>query len=573
MDAGATYAGLTDISLAKGVEQVLAMAHRWILLVAGFGLVVSLINFALLMLKMHLISGLLDAGSWDTLLSASQFWVVIYIGLVCLGLLQSIAVKHLSRHIADQLTVQALLGVVLHSKEGPASLHAVLEDLETVRETVAGFAARMLVQLAVTPVLVPLAFLLHWALGIVCCLFCIVLAVFSLVIVRALKHQEGVAAASIAKVYGGAVDAMRAGEAVLAMGMLPGLARQWVSTSAERLETVWTTQRAVARLQLAQGLIIGFCRGAFLFTVFGIALLGSSMNTVFSGAAILVMEIYGPFTSLGPTVSQCVAAAGAWRRLRRLAVETRNPQLGGHAFPCPEGRLVAEHLSFTFGGSQPFLLRNIELAVEPGSLIAIVGGSGSGKSTLLRLFLGLHRPSLGGVYLDGHATSQWDRRDLARHVGFLPQQPLLPRGTVAEVIARLGQLDMELVIEAARRAGAHELIAGLPLGYATPVAGNYQFSMGQRHRIAIARALYGRPKLLLLDDLGGSLDATGEAEMATMLAGLRREGTSIVFTTQRPALLQAADRVLALRNGTLVPADGEVLRLPDRTAPQDRRFA
>jgi ABC-type protease/lipase transport system fused ATPase/permease subunit len=207
------------------------------------------------------------------------------------------------------------------------------------------------------------------------------------------------------------------------------------------------------------------------------------------------------------------------------------------------------------------LLRNVELTVEPGSIIAIVGQSGSGKSTLLRILVGLLRPSAGGVYLDGHATSQWDRRDFARHVGFLPQQPLLSRGTAAEVIARLEEPDMELVLEAARRGGAHDVIAGLPNGYATPLSGTYQLSMGQRHRIALARALYGRPKLLLLDELAGSMDSEGEAHVAELLQQLREEGTSVIFTTHRPSLVAVADRVLALRNGTLVPAGEELPRL------------
>jgi ATP-binding cassette subfamily C protein len=197
----------------------------------------------------------------------------------------------------------------------------------------------------------------------------------------------------------------------------------------------------------------------------------------------------------------------------------------------------------------------VDLAVRPGEVVALVGASGSGKSTLLRLLLGVIRPMAGGAYLDGHATHQWDRRDLARHVGFLPQDHLLSRGTAAEVIARLEEPDMALVLDAARRAGAHETIVALPQGYATPIAGAaWQLSMGQRQRIALARALYGRPPVLLLDELAGSMDAEGEAQVAALLAALREEGCAVVFTTHRPSLLATADRVLALRNGVLAPA-------------------
>jgi ABC-type protease/lipase transport system fused ATPase/permease subunit len=295
-----------------------------------------------------------------------------------------------------------------------------------------------------------------------------------------------------------------------------------------------------------------------------LALSGESINAALFGAIFLMSRVTGPFIGIGRSARDIADGLAAWRRLRALIDGSPMPP-EGIAFPCPEGRLVVEHMGFTFRGPQPTLLRNIELTVEPGEIVAIIGASGSGKSTLLRLLVGMYRPGSGGVYLDGHATYQWDRRDLARHVGFLPQESLLSRGTAAEVIARLETPDMALVLDAARRAGAHDTIIGLPLGYATPISGGFQLSMGQRQRIALARALYGRPKLLLLDELAGSMDAEGEAHVTTLLAALREEGTSVVFTTHRPSLLAAADRIFALRNGTLVTAGEDQPKLPRRT--------
>ncbi|WP_176953084.1 ATP-binding cassette domain-containing protein [Belnapia rosea] len=522
---------------------------------------------------MSSLQGVLTSGAWYALRSTSAVWIILCIGIAILGLLQSVAARHLARHLADQLAVPALLAVAQHAERGHASLQAVLQDIETVRDTVSGFVGRVFVSIVMTPFLIPLTFAIHWALGLVIALFCLTMALISLGLVRTLGQRQHVAAASTSRIYGLTLDAMRSGEAVLAMGMLPRLGRLWVKQGSRSAREIWQADESAARLRFLSDLTVGLFRGALLFTMVGLPFFGASIHGAFAGAAILVGQVASPFGMLGQTIDRWTEATAAWHRLRRLADNTARANAPGLAFPCPEGRLVAEHLSFTFGGNQPFLLRNVELAVEPGQTIAILGGSGSGKSTLLRLLLGLHRPSVGGVYLDGHATSQWDRRDLARHVGYLPQQPLLARGTVAEVIARLEQPDMDLVLEAARQAGAHEIIAGLPLGYATPVAGNYQFSMGQRHRIAIARALYGQPRLLLLDELAGSLDAEGEAEVVALLARLRQEGRSVVFTTHRPALLRMADRVLALRNGTLVPAGGDLHRLPATAAAAGRRLA
>lgn len=366
------------------------------------------------------------------------------------------------------------------------------------------------------------------------------------------------------------VDAMQSGEAVLAMGMLRRLSERWISVSAARSEESWTAEEAVAWVQFLHQVVIGLFRGVVMFAMVGIGLAGGHPNDALSGEIIVIFQVITPFATLGNTIETWGEASAAWGRLRRLASNVTQAPLQGLAFPVAQGRLVAERLSFRFDARDPPILRDIDLAVEPGQLIGILGGPGSGKTVLMRLLLGLHPPSAGGVFLDGHATSQWDRRDLARHIGYLPQQPQLGSGTVAEVIARLEEPDPELVIDAARRAGAHDLIAGLPLGYATPLGQGTKLSLGQQHRIAIARALYGRPKLLLLDELGGSLDAEGEADVAAMLGRLRREGGSAVFTTHRPALLGLADRVLAIRNGTLVSAGGAAHHLFASPVPERR---
>ncbi|MBL6080550.1 ATP-binding cassette domain-containing protein [Belnapia sp. T18] len=472
--------------------------------------------------------------------------------------------------MADRLTTPALLAVAQHAKNGTTSLYEVLRDLQLVREAVSGFAGKMLVSMAMTPILLPLAFLVHWALAVIILLFCLAMALISLAMMGTMGRQRRLAAGNAAAVFGMTVDTMRSGEAVLAMGMLPRLARRWLSASSARAEESWRAEEAVARVQFLHQLALGLFRGAVMFAVTGITLAGGHMSSTFGGAAVLIMQVVTPFATLGNTIETWGEASAAWARLRRLASNVTQAPLQGLAFPVTQGRLVAERLSFRFDTRSPPILRNIDLAVEPRQLIGILGGPGSGKTTLMRLLLGLHQPSAGGVFLDGHATSQWDRRDLARHIGYLPQQPQLGSGTVAEVIARLEEPDPELVMDAARRAGAHDLIAGLPLGYATPLGQGTKLSLGQQHRIAIARALYGRPKLLLLDELGGSLDAEGEADVAAMLGRLRREGGSAVFTTHRPALLRMADRVLAIRNATLVPAGSAMHPHSDRSLPERR---
>jgi ABC-type protease/lipase transport system fused ATPase/permease subunit len=369
---------------------------------------------------------------------------------------------------------------------------------------------------------------------------------------------------------------MRSGEAVLAMGMLPRLVRHWVATAAEGSAEAWACERRAERLRTLLELLVGALRGSIIFVMAALTLSGQNVNAAFAGSILVIGMVVSPFLGLGTHLRSLSEAMAAWQRLRAMMRATAAiPE--GIAFPPPAVRLTMEHMSFGFRGPQPALFRNLRLEVGPGEIVAIVGPSGSGKSTLLRLLMGILRPNGGGVYLDGHATSQWDRRELARHIGYLPQDALLSRASAAEVIARLEAPDMPAVIEAAQQAGAHATIIGLPFGYATPLTGGYELSMGQRHRIALARALYDRPRLLVLDELAGSLDAQGEAEVARLLLRLRAEGTSVVFTTHRPSLLATADRVLAIRQGQLLPAGEDAPRLPapERTPqaalPQARR--
>jgi ATP-binding cassette subfamily C protein len=263
------------------------------------------------------------------------------------------------------------------------------------------------------------------------------------------------------------------------------------------------------------------------------------------------------------------AARAAWVRLSRL-LAAPPPLAGTRAFPCPEGRLVVERLTATVPGVPRPLLREVSLVVAPGDVVALAGAAGSGKSTLLRLIAGARRPQAGAAFLDGHATWQWDREDFARHVGMMPQEAVLTEGTVAEAIARLGTPDMEAVLRAARSAGADRLIAGLPFGYATRIGPDTPLSMGQKQRIALARAVYGNPRLVLLDEPGAWLDQAGEAALLRLIAELKARGTAVLLTSHKQSLLRIADRMVVLRNGVLLSAGRPqpLLPAPKRQPPK-----
>ncbi|MGI4795045.1 MAG: ATP-binding cassette domain-containing protein, partial [Janthinobacterium lividum] len=280
-----------------------------------------------------------------------------------------------------------------------------------------------------------------------------------------------------------------------------------------------------------------------------LALNGRSSSGSMVAGNMIRARLLMPFASIAATRRQWTDARAAWQRLRTALARTA-PRRNLEALPAPAPRLVIENLAYLLPGADRPVLRGVSFAVEPGEAIAIVGPSSAGKSTLLRLIMGIVPPTAGGVYLDGSSTYLWEREDFAQHVGYVPQRPTLLDESVADNIARMRRHDLTSVIVAAKRAGLHRVIAELPSGYSTQVVGNL-LSGGQRQRLALARALYGGPRLLVFDEPTAFLDQVGEKHFFAVLAELRRDGVTVLLATHRPNLLKAVDKVLVLRDGVV----------------------
>ena len=238
----------------------------------------------------------------------------------------------------------------------------------------------------------------------------------------------------------------------------------------------------------------------------------------------------------------------AFRRLSELlgAAEAQPARM---PLPAPRGRLIAQNLMFRAPQGERMLIAGVSLELDAGESLAIIGPSGAGKSTLARLLTGVWKPTAGVVRLDEADLSQWPREDLGPWLGYVPQDVELFPGTVAENIARLGVVDSAQVVKAAQRAHVHELILSLPEGYDTMVdPQSAVISPGQRQRIALARALYGEPKLVILDEPNSNLDGAGEQALAGTLKALRGQAT-VVVVTHRATLIQHVDKMLVLDAG------------------------
>jgi ABC-type protease/lipase transport system fused ATPase/permease subunit len=237
--------------------------------------------------------------------------------------------------------------------------------------------------------------------------------------------------------------------------------------------------------------------------------------------------------------------------------------------PRPQGRLAVEGVSFREAGSERMIVFNVAFELAPGEALAVIGPSAAGKSTLARLLIGVWTPTAGTVRLDGANVAHWPRKDLGPWIGYVPQDVELFDGSVADNIARLGEVDSEAVVAAAKRANAHDMVLTLPQGYETPVGEHgARLSPGQRQRVALARALYGNPRLVVLDEPNSNLDGAAEIALAQAMSTLRNEGVTSVVVTHRPSLIAHVDKILVLDSGRVQqfgPA-GEVMKAMQRQA-------
>lgn len=524
--------------------------------------------FALVMLTVQFYALVVPTGSMPTALGLVAGFALVAVTVVALGQIRQRLLLAGTERLVRRLTARALPAATARATQPGAAAEQTLRDIEAVRRGVAGPLTSFALDALLVPALLLLLATFHWAFALFAAAAASLALVFGLLTDRATREALVEANDATAQAARLVADAARAAEAVEAMGMLPALVRRWAGALARGTGGLRRAQGTARLAQAASFTLYGIAQGGAVAVGVVVLAEGSSVGYGILAGLLLTARVMDPFSRLGGQLEDAAAARAAWRRLDRLLVAAEAaPAAAASAFPCPEGRLVVDHVTLVFPGSARPLLRDVNLVLGPGDVVALAGPPGTGKSTLLRLLLGIQGSNAGDVFLDGHATAQWDRADLARHVGYLPQEPVLGDGSVAEAIARLDEVpDMPAVLAAARLAGALRMVAGLPHGFATPLGGRVALSMGQRQRVALARAVYGAPRLVLLDEPAGYLDSEGEAAVMAMIGTLSAAGKAVVFTSHREGLLRAATRVMTLRDGMLTEL-GERRRLLAAPSP------
>ncbi|RTZ43172.1 type I secretion system permease/ATPase [Candidimonas sp. SYP-B2681] len=426
-----------------------------------------------------------------------------------------------------------------------------VHDLTNVRQFLTGNALFAFFDAPWTPIYIGVTFMVHPLLGLITLGGSIIL--FVLAYVNNVATQKPLAEANQASIAAGsfANNHLRNAEVIEAMGMLPGLRSRWFgqhrrvlllqTLASDRAARISTVTRFV-RISL-QSLILG--AGALL------VIEGSITAGMMIVCSILMGKALGPVELAIGTWKQLLSTRVAYARLDEMLKEAP-PRGTSMSLPAPKGQLLLENVFATAPGSQLPILKGLSFAIGSGEVVGIIGPSASGKSTLARLLVGVWQAKGGHVRLDGADVFLWNKDELGPHLGYLPQDIELFEGTIAENIARFGEVDHEKVILAAQRSGVHDMILRLPKGYDTRLGvDGASLSGGQKQRIGLARAIYGDPALVVLDEPNSNLDDVGEAALVDTVNELKSRGTTVVVITHRMNILNAVDKLLVMREGTM----------------------
>ena len=517
--------------------------------------------FSLAMSALLLTTPLFMLQVYDRVLGSGSVQTLIMLTLVATGALALLS-------LLDGLRQNVLLRIGLRFETGlggpllAASIEAAargkspdaqaLRDLALIRGFISSPAVATIFELPLVPLFVILMFLIHPLLGSVTGLGAAVLLLLAWLNQRAAKTALAEASKHSLAAIGSAQAYVRSAELVHAMGLYPEAVESWGKHNAKALE-------AQGRASTAGSSLASLSR--FLRLMLQIGLLGFGallvLDQQMTGGMIIAGSIIGgralaPVEGIIASWRNLVQAREADSRIKALLAST-GEIVERVPLPRPDGNLSFENVFYTPRPGVPPILRGFSFQISAGEMVGIVGPPGAGKSTLARLAIGAIAPSSGTVRLDGADVNQWTRDEFGEHVGYLQQHPEFFPGTVAQNIARMRtDARPEDIVAAGQLSGAHEMIVRLPNGYETPLGpGGVELSGGQRQRVGLARAFFGNPSLIILDEPNANLDNKGDNALAMAIRRARDHNATVIVIAQRPRAVQSVDRIMVVQNGAI----------------------
>lgn len=424
-------------------------------------------------------------------------------------------------------------------------------DLTNVRQFLTGQGLFAFMDAPWTPIYMFVLYMLHPMLGLLS-------VVFSLLLIGLayLSHRWTIEPLDKAMEAGMQVNAyvhskLRNAEVIESMGMLNDLRRLWQVRHQRYLGINQSAQDLTTRIQALSKFLRYTQQSLALGAGAVLVIHGELTPGGMIAANVLMGRATAPIDLMVSSWKSSISAHKAFLRLEEL-LRLHPRRDAGLVHDSPQGHMRIENLVATAPGRAQPILKGLSADFPAGQIVAVIGPSGSGKSTLARALVGIWPYVEGEVLIDGEAIQSWNRDELGPFVGYLPQDIELFEGTIAENIARFGQIDPEKVILAAGRAGVHDMILRFPRGYDTSMgeAGNL-LSGGQRQRIGLARAMYGDPSLIVLDEPNSNLDDVGETALVKAVQDLKQEGKTVFLITHRTNIIGVADRILVLQDGAI----------------------
>ena len=446
-----------------------------------------------------------------------------------------------------------------------------LRDLDSIRNFLSGLGPTALFDMPWIPVYIGIIFAFHPMLGTVALCGALILVAITLLTESLTRKPTKSALTDNVERHGLAETGRRNAEVLVAMGMTEHMADRWEAANASYLET----QNKVADVAGGFGAISKILRVMLQSAVLGVGaylvIHQEATAGIIIAGSILTARAFAPVDLAIANWKGFVGARQSHQRLATL-LEALPANSSRQPLPSPSQSLKVDALSASPPGGDRLAVADVNIELKAGQGLGVIGPSAAGKSSLARLLVGVWQPLRGKVRLDGAALDQWDEQVLGRYIGYLPQDVELFAGTVAENISRFDtSADPAKIVAAAKTAGVHDLIVGLRNGYDTELRGpGLGLSAGQQQRIALARALYGDPFLVVLDEPNSNLDAEGEAALTQAILSVRKRGGIVVVVSHRPSALAGVDTVLIMNQGRAFvcgPKD-EVLPQVTRPAPQ-----
>jgi len=536
---------------ATSLQLALRRCRTPLLLVGLFSGVVNILQLTTSLYMMQVFDRVMSTRILDTLVYLSVIAILAVLVLALLEAVRGQVMQRIGAWVEHRVAPEGFVRAIESSLRGRPYRMEALRDLAVCRGFLASPSALALFDVPWVPVYIGVIFLLHPVMGWIALGGALIL--FGLTLLSEVSTSKLLKEANVAAMASQrrADSIARNAEVIDSMGMLPSVIGRWRESVALMAEP---QQRAADRAAILVAMT------KFFRLAVQIAVLGAGAYLVLQQELTAGASIAGSII-MGRALAPVEMMIGGWKQLvqsrqsyNRLQGFLAQPRLRPPGLPLPEptGQLSVERVTYAFPGQGVAMIKGVNFSLTPGESLAIIGPSAAGKTTLIRLLIGTLPANSGTVRLDGADVYQWMREDFGRHVGYLPQGVELFDGTVFRNISRMAEAEPEEVYEAARLAGCHDMILRLPNGYETEIGdGGLYLSGGQRQLIGLARAMFGRPKLVVLDEPNSNLDGDSEAALTQALERLKAQGTTVVLVSHRPTLVQGVDKVLLLKDGAM----------------------